>query len=474
MAPTCATTRWAKGPRAAGVARRVAAADGFTLIELLAAIVVLTVGILAVGTVIASSTRESGVSERQQTMIDRGQKEIERIESLSYGQIADKAVPTSSSSDSSNPLFYYSVSSAKFQWDQSASAGAMSPSNSDALVVDAANGGVQAGPTPWNDGRLSGNVYDFVTWVTDPHCGPGCPASNDYKRVTVEVTIDGGRPKKPILLSSLVSDPKATPAGTVLNGNANPLDNPTINCQDASGHTVSCTNSVGSASINKWYMTDTAAPNAYAAPSANHATRPTVASTGTCTSTTTTGCPVPDLLNTSPPPAPSPTPPLYNYSNEQTQPPAYVGGRVLHRDVPCSQTPTSTDNTKGERWVSAPLSASLVLTGNGGMTLNTQTLGGTAGSVTLCVAVYDVPNSITNLISSPPTLLGVVSYTLSQWPTAATPISFTFGFLSSGTVTLASGHRVGLRIWDSSVSGSDIAVVYDHPSYVSELELESQ
>ena len=49
------------------------------------------------------------------------------------------------------------------------------------------NGGVTAG----------GNVYDFVTWAADPTCsqtstpGSTCPTTDDYKRVTVVVTLNG-------------------------------------------------------------------------------------------------------------------------------------------------------------------------------------------------------------------------------------------------------------------------------------------
>jgi hypothetical protein len=38
--------------------------------------------------------------------------------------------------------------------------------NAEQLVVDATSGVVPGTPVAWTDGRLSGYVYDFVTWHT--------------------------------------------------------------------------------------------------------------------------------------------------------------------------------------------------------------------------------------------------------------------------------------------------------------------
>ena len=71
---------------------------------------------------------------------------------------------------------------------------------------------VSGARTAWNDGRLSGYVYDFVTWHTDGRCGALCPAENNYKRVTVVVTatVPGGtRAVAPFRLSAFVANPAA-------------------------------------------------------------------------------------------------------------------------------------------------------------------------------------------------------------------------------------------------------------------------
>jgi prepilin-type N-terminal cleavage/methylation domain-containing protein len=453
---------------------------GFTLIELLAAISILTVGIFAVGTTLASSRTESSGAETQQVEIHRAQKELERIEALPYAQVGLTAAPGTSTS-ATDPRYYVGGGACpSYQWNQTAG----STSNTDAVVINGctygtssySGGSLGPGPTAWSDGHVSGNVYDFVTWVTDTKCGSGCPSSNDYKRVTIAVTnTNGSRPFNPVLVSTIIADPHATPGGTAANGNPNPLASPSINCQNAQGQTVACTNSVGASSVNVWYLTDSPVTGSYQAPTASHPTHPTIAPTAsTCTAAqTTSACPVPDLLTTTPPPSPSPAPQLYNYSNEQTGV-SYPGGRALFRDVGCGSAPSGSDNTRGELWVSAPLATAINLTGGGGMTLNTQTLNSASGSVTLCVAIDDVPSSVSNLVAAPPKVLGVVSYTLASWPTSPTPLSFTFNFASAGGVAIPANDRIGARVWVDPASGADIAAIYDHPSYASQLQLESQ
>ena len=460
MAQSCATTSSATEPRNGEA--------GFTVVELLVSIMLIGICALSLGMVLASATRYSGSSEARQDLAHRAQQEVERLSSLPYDSLALVAAPSAGSTDANSPLYWYTSSSASYRWDRT-SAGA---TTAEPVVVDAANGSV-TNQTSWSDGRASGSLYAFITWVHDTPCGSGCPSSQNYKRIVVAATLgSGGQPVKPVYVSTVVADPHAVPAGKIINGNPNPLSDPTITCRDASGNPVSCTQSVGSSDVTEWYLSDTPATAAYAAPTASHTVHATVAPTGTCTSTTTTGCPKPDLLSTVPAPDGATVPPLYDYSSDLAAA-GYPGGRLIKRDVACSATPTATDNTKGAFWSSVPLTTQMVLTGSGGMTLNTQTAGGVPAGVTLCLGVYDVPNSISNLVLNPPTRLGVVSYTVAQWPTTPTPVSFSFDFLTGSTVTVASGHRLGIRLWTTSDSGADIAALYDHPSYASAIQLNS-
>lgn len=444
---------------------------GFTIVELLVAVLILGFVALAVGAVLANGARYASASETRQNLAHRGQQEIERLSSLKYATLALTAAPAAGSSNLDNPLHWFDAATGNYRWDRDA-AGA---TTAEPLVVSASQGAVSVQRT-WSDGTASGRIFAFVTWVADGRCGSGCPAGQNYKRITVAVTADAGAAAvKPVYLTSIVSDPRALPAGKIVNGNANPLADPNITCRDGSGNTVACTASVGSATVSEWYLSDTPATQPYAPPTVSHPTHPTVAPFGVCTQAVTAGCPVPDLLSTqAPPEGPDPAvePPLLDYSSELGHV-GYPGGRVLTRDVSCSATPSITDNGKGALWSTAPLTKSTSLTGAGGMTLTSASVQGVTASVTLCIGIYDVGGSIANLIATPPVRLGVVAYSVAEWPTTPTPLSFSFDFVTGGTINVAAGHRLGVRLWLATTSQSDVALMYDHPSFTSVLQLNS-
>jgi len=432
---------------------------------------VTTVGLLATITTFDVSRNSVSLSIRREAAVHLGQREVERILALDYGAIALTGAPAPSS-DPASPAFYVTAgTSPAYAWNQQTPS---TRTQTEPLVIDAANGQLSPEPTPWNDGRLSGSVSRFVTWVDDPSCGDLCPGTEDYKRVTVAVTVDGDEgPRKPVLVSSMVSDPAAGPLGAVTDGNRNPLQDPSTRCVDSSGNLVDCVAGV-SGSAKTWFLYDTPATSAVREPIAGqHATHPTVAPFGVCLPLAVSGCPVPDLLGDEPspaPPDPDPLPPLYSYSTDQSG--DYAGGRVLRRDSGCDGQPSVVDNTRGEMWVTPPVGQATTLTGAGALTLYSQTLGGVDASVTLCLALYDVPGSIANLVATPPTELGRASYGLTAWPSAPAPVSFSFDFRGgSGPVTVGAGHRIGLRLWPAGASGADIAAIYDHPSYSSSLQL---
>ena len=52
-------------------------------------------------------------------------------------------------------------------------------------------------------------------------------------------------------------------------------------------------------------------------------------------------------------------------------------------------------------------------------------------------------------------------------------MAFNFDFRTSD-VTVPAGHRIGVRVWPANTSGADLALVYDHPSYPTAVQLNSQ
>jgi hypothetical protein len=76
---------------------------------------------------------------------------------------------------------------------------------------------------------VRGCLYDFVRWVDDPRCSAtDCPGTQDYKRVTVAVTVTSstgsalpGGPQKPVIVSAVKANPRVGRGNT--NGTAPPL-----------------------------------------------------------------------------------------------------------------------------------------------------------------------------------------------------------------------------------------------------------
>jgi len=283
------------------------------------------------------------------------------------------------------------------------------------------------------------------------------------------------------------------------------LTDPSTKCANSSGQTVSCTAGIDSGNPNTYFLHDWPAtsPGTPQPPSGDHATHPTVGTiTGlVCTALIVSGCPVPDLMDTSPPSGDTTTH-VYNYASDQATG-GYLGGRLLQPS--CADTCLSTSgggtgstsdcngggwtskllNVRSEFWVSSPLTATTTFTGDGGINIFTQTLGGVAAIVSFCVEIYDVPpsgtaGSLANLLAWPPVDLGGAAYvpevvSSANWPSIASQLSFVFNFRgSSGAVSIAAGHRLGVRIWAKVNTNTPIAVIYDNPSYPAQVQLNSQ
>lgn len=483
---------------------RAAAADGMTMIELLAAILVIAVAVLGAYGIFDTSNHAIHVSEVRESSTNVAQRELERVQSLPYAQVGLTLAP-SVSTNPNNPDYYVSAGTCPtFTWNQSP--GATNPS--DQLVINGCGTYLGGTVIPSDATTYSGyTVYDFVTWVNDNQCVPGvgCPGSggvgtNDFKRVTVEVTSNSsGRaaltPTSPVLVSAIVVDPHAAP----VSGNptlGNPVDGSTVTCTNGSGTQVSCNTGLGNQTANVFYLTDSPESSGYTAPSANNSCMhytdqpPPLSATGvlqcgastssqTCSVTVPSACPQPDLLNSAPPSASIPQ--EYNFSPNIS---ATTQGRVIKRDpnatgsTPCSATP-SNDATMGQLWATQPLASSLNLSGAGGMTLYASTLSGASASVTLCVGVYlETPvqghlDPLNQLGTADSTQLGVVAYTRPQWPGAISPISFTFSYMSAAQVVPA-GSSVAVRLWVTAGSLADLVVQYDYPQTLSNVVINSQ
>ncbi|HWF36758.1 MAG TPA: hypothetical protein VG295_15360 [Solirubrobacteraceae bacterium] len=476
--------------------------SAFTMIELVVAMFVLIVGIMGMFMGFISSQRASLVAERETSMVHIAQQQIEYVQGIPYSQVGMSAAPTTST-DSTNPDYYVSSgANPTFQWNRTAG-------TAESLDIDTSTPGVVLPVQNWSEGRFSGQIYDFVTWTTDPNCSPACPATQDYKRITVAVTMQtSGAQPHAVYVSSVIADPPA--AG------GNPLTSPGTSCTNAAGVSSPCTSLIDSGNPNTYYLHDSPATSSTAvAPSSDHATHSTVAtaSGGTCTTSITsaltlaniTGCPTPDLMDNTPPAASDTT--LYHYSTDQLANGAYSGGRILQPLCSSGACTGSTGGGSGATtdcdgnsafsgllnvqagfWVSSPVTATTTLTGDGGLSLFSQTVGGAQAVVSFCVEIYDIPPSsgpsgtLGDILAWPPVALGGAGYvaqtdpaTGGNWPTSANQIAYIFNFRgSNGTVDIATGDRIGVRVWFKANSNTALDLLYDNPLYPTELQLNTQ
>lgn len=456
--------------------------DGLTLIEVMIALVVLTVGLLATLSVLTSANKLTLVSEQRQTMAHLAQRELERLQAIPYNELALASAPAHSAQaespdhyvDYSTPLACTPVGTAGcFAYD------VKNPAGEEPLVVaedgactsaqeaaQAECGKVAATPQKrscaenpvgaceWSAGKMSGEIYDFVTWQQDPVCeNEALCSAQSYKRVTVAVTVNtagGAQASTPAWSSILIPNPNAAPKGKSV-AESNEI------CH--AGKTECIGIAVGK--TQTWILHDT--PVEGSEPTGeNHEVHPTVAANGECSTKkhgNRAGCPKPDLMNE----VVASNTTLYNYSTDLgTTPTEYAGGRVLEGDVACpAAAPTRPANAKEQLWASEPLPSELKLTGAGGFKIFTQVLTGQSTQVALCMALYELPETFTSMTGGEAAKevneLAWIEYHPALWPTTMEEVSHSFQFPKA---TLKSGSRLGLRMWITPTSGK-IAVAYD-------------
>ena len=107
------------------------------------------------------------------------------------------------------------------------------------------------------------------------------------------------------------------------------------------------------------------------------------------------------------------------------------------------------------------------LSGRATVSLHTTTLGGLAGRGLLCATLIDRTES--GGLASDTTIASTI-YDIANWPTTVRRVSFTFAVSPRD---IAVGHRLVLVLHVRGESANDIALLYDHPSHQSLLEIET-
>jgi len=416
---------------------------GFTLIEVVVAALLIGIGLLGVLASMDSFRTLASTASAKEEATQVVEQEVERLRGLGSDLLVMTGDPRTSGDpgtlgDPDDPRSGVSGTPPHYRPSDDAAL--------EELDIGTTANQVTHQATPWSSDTAGGKLYRFVT-IQDCDEAAGCP-----KRITVAATFSSpDDPKRPLVASSLVTDPD------LVDGAGNP------NYESGSPPTDA---------TKTWYAYDTYANNLLRQlQTASHATHATAqAVTGQDR--------IPDLLGTTPAPNGSSGP--YNYSNDVSGSYPLGGAAVRRSNAGCDGSVPSGSaagelNRRAHWWVTpGGQSQTMTLTGNGALSFPTQTVGATAGSVKICVGVYRMELEATGKFKSSQ-LLGEVSYSLPDWPTAPETVSFPFRFLAAGTTQqIATNRRLGFRVTVDASSAADVAFLYDHPTFPANFQVETR
>ena len=168
---------------------RARSESGFTTIELLLAVLISSVGVISLIGTFDVSRRVTSYSEMKEAASHVAEQTMEEMRALDYGELALNGAPVpSSSSDPDDGAYYVGGGGTTYRWNQKSDA---PDGHTEPLVIDAVDGTVAAAAETWNDGRIEGKIYRYVTCASTAaeDCDQG-PDTSAYKRVIVAVTVE--------------------------------------------------------------------------------------------------------------------------------------------------------------------------------------------------------------------------------------------------------------------------------------------
>jgi hypothetical protein len=445
-------TRWARDRVAARLGRGEA---GLTVIEVVIAGMILTVGSLGVLGMVDAATRNTFRAEQSQLVNNVLQREMEEIRELPYEDLALATLPAQESGEN-NPNSR--VSGTAFYTNR----------NGTGLKPLASGGSVAAGPESFEVEDVTGSIYRYVVWDNCPEST--CNDGEFLKRAIVVAKLDptapGGSDRRYQEIQGQIVDPEAKPS-------KNPGPAP------------------GGGTVTPWllWLTDTTCVNSsrleIEGDHEAHNTR------GVCAGGLQYGNEpgAPDLLWPGAPPLTLETP-VYDYATdvEPKVSPDTDKGLQLMEGGDCGAMPATAIAAEADgdadlfrklhKWVTPPIpkeSSDLALTGEGTLSLWTQSIEGGVYGATICVWLFVREGGEDTALVRPLESLPYTTYSASPWPSGGwteIPISLDFKApTGGGEVALPPDSRFGLALGVDDGSESGIQTLYDEPSFDSRIQL---
>jgi Tfp pilus assembly protein PilV len=463
--------------------------EGITVVEVMVAALILVVSGIALLGLVDSATRNNFRAQQSQIVNDQLQQEIERIRQLPYDEVALTSTPTHSD-DSNNPNSR--IAGTTFNINRSGAANyedLLVNGGADKEGSDTISGGTVApGPTSFQSGDVSGQVYRYVTWEQDPSCG-NC-ADEWHKHVVVAVTLDK-------TASGGIRDYQE------LQGN---VSNPEAGLGSGPGP------GPGGGDQTPWtfWLTDTPCDASGRQDlTGDHLTHNGL---GDCPDGPQTGetAGAPDLMFTKAAPLdldfPANAQPTYDYATdvepaqnpdqdkglqEKIPPNTISGGVGCLTNISSStslQTLGPTPQLYLHKWLSPPIPtgfSTIVLDGTGQLELWTRTINGAVYPGKICIWLFirtTSGGSVTDTNAVNLDLTGNPDYFVhsqSAWPSALWTeihVPLRFSDAAGGSAQLTPGDRLGLAFGverQGTLPGDGLQFIYDHPTFDSRLEVDT-